>query len=184
MKDTMSRKKFFNGAVVLLVAAVMVLPAMAVMANTNGENEIIISHEISFSAEDVSLSTVRAKDRNVYDVIEMADEAKLGIQGSPDLPCVTKQFVIPTHTNIKDVGVEIINVEELPGTYNILPAQEPIKTSIDEPENQFVYQDKRIYKSAKVFPGNIAEIVEEGFFGNDHIVNDISITFIQSTEIL
>lgn len=176
MKKTKYGTRILRTFALLFAAVLMAVPAAFATTGAGGEYPADVSGEIRFEPSDLTFSHVTCEDGITYDVIRMGNEGNLELPGLPDLPYVTKRFVVPTKTNIKDVRVEVLEMIELPGTYRIMPAQEPVKTR-EEPIPPFVPPDPAVYLSTDVFPRKIAGTWDEGFFKMDHIATVVICPF-------
>ena len=130
---------------ILCLMIVVVLPLLAgTMTKT-----------ATFTQGDLVFSEV-----NGYDVVELRDYPVLINPGEPRLPRVVHGLIIPAGAT--PVGVELIAVNwiDLPGTYNIVPAQPDIPLPV--PGQTFTPKEyaasPEIYGSSEPYPKNIIEI--------------------------
>ncbi|MEA1874813.1 MAG: hypothetical protein U9N51_10370 [Bacteroidota bacterium] len=71
---------------------------------------------IEFSQRDLNFSTLDG-----YDVVSLNNASYTEIVGAPQLPVVTKRFVIPANENFVDLIITGSNSIQLNGNYNIYP---------------------------------------------------------------
>jgi len=129
-------KKFYASVILLLLVSVPLFAGS-------------ITRTVTFSENDITFSKV-----NGYDVVELKGYPALINPGSPRIPRVVEPVLIPPGT--KPVSVEILrqDVKNLPGFYNIIPAQADIPLPM--PGKTFIPQeiapDERVYKSDELYP--------------------------------
>ncbi len=100
-----------------------------------------------------------------FDVITIPGADLTAIPGHPQLPVITKHFLIPLDASV--TNIEIIRTEEevLPGSFNIFPVQKPsivnsAVTSFD-PE-PWVAQNPEVYESNDPYPTRSIELGSQG----------------------
>jgi len=115
-----------------------------------------MTQTFTFSPEEVKFTKA-----NGYDVADLRGYVSTSAPGEPIIPQAIFTFVVPsgaTVTNVEVVGSEKV---ELPGTYNLHPAQAPRPLSArSEPE--FVEPNDAVYGSGNAYPG---KLVEFGYTG-------------------
>ena len=107
-----------------------------------------ITKTITFDEGDLTFSKIKE-----YDVVELKGYPALINPGAPRLPRVVLPLVIPACT--RPIKVEIItqNVVDIPGTYNIAPAQQDVPlpmpgktfTPVEVPANPDIYSSNNLY---------------------------------------
>jgi len=112
-----------------------------------------------------------------YDVIKLKGADLTAEPGSPQLPVITKHYLIPQDAVV--TGVEIISKieEELTGKFDIYPVQKPaiLKAPLlDFKPAPWVSQNPLIYSSKKPYP---LEYIEVGAYGNLSGYRIVSINF-------
>ncbi len=132
-----------------LIIAVLVLP-VAVLAGT-------IVQTFTFAPSEVSFARV-----NGFDVPDLRGYISTSAPGEPIIPEALFTFVVPAHATVTDVRVVAAEQVELPGTYNIHPAQVPRPLSVKE-QPAFVQPDAGLYGSSQAYPGRL---VRFGYTGN------------------
>ena len=158
----------FKKTVVFITIIGMILSTVVVFAQTN--NSSFLSLTIRANINDIQLTQQIGQDGNLYDIIELSSGDCIEKLGQPSLPSLIKQFVIPYNVKVKDIDIIIKEKQKLPGEYNIFPEQEELKTDLKLTDPIFIQGDKKIYNSNQIFPMKSVDIVNEGFFGNDHII--------------
>ena len=104
---------------------------------------------------------VKFTKANGYDVPDLRGYVSTSAPGEPIIPQAVVTFVVPSNatvTNVEVVGSEKV---DLPGTYNLHPAQTPRPLSI-KPEPAFVPPNDAVYGSSAAYPG---KLVEFGYTG-------------------
>ena len=110
-----------------------------------------MTQTFTFSPEEVKFTKA-----NGYDVPDLRGCVSTSAPGEPIIPQAIITFVVPanaTVTNVEVVGSEKV---ELPGVYNIHPAQAPRPLSV-KPEPEFVGPNDAVYGSSATYPGRLVE---------------------------
>ena len=105
-----------------------------------------ITHTFHFSKQDINFSTY-----NGYDVLTIRDGVANTEVGSPSIPYIVANFVIPSSAEVIDVQVISKKTEDIPGVYDICPVQTPRPISTKE-YIPFVEPDPSIYSSSTPYP--------------------------------
>ncbi|MFH2037065.1 MAG: C25 family cysteine peptidase, partial [Candidatus Zixiibacteriota bacterium] len=87
-----------------------------------------------------------------YDIIRMKGHSYLNIPGAPMLPSKSVKIAVPDGFKIETVEIANIQYEEISGSYNIFPAQNPIEIGADMSDYEFIKPDENIYKSSSPYP--------------------------------
>ncbi|MCD6594768.1 hypothetical protein J7L68_03745, partial [bacterium] len=115
-----------------------------------------ITYRVNFKTDELKYSKI-----DNYDIVYLKNSTIFSKIGAPSLPKIAIKLLIPpgaTATNVEIVSFEKI---ELPGKYNIYPAQPPQKIS-QQVQCDFVPQDKEIYSSNKPYPNNLSGSLHNG----------------------
>ena len=109
-----------------------------------------------------------------YDVIKIKGADLTSTPGNPQLPIITKHFLIPQGATV--TGVEIINQleESIEGQFDIYPVQKPsiLKTPVfDFEPAPWVDKNPQIYNSKNPFPLECIEIAAQGNLSGYRIVS-------------
>jgi hypothetical protein len=112
-----------------------------------------------------------------FDIIQIKGADLTSTPGNPQLPVVTKHYIIPENAVV--TGVDIISKfeETLEGTFDIYPVQKPSILNIpniDFKPAPWVEQNPKIYNSSKPFPEKCIEI---GSYGNLNGYRLVSVNF-------
>lgn len=121
----------------------------------------------SFSPQDMMFDKVEE-----YDRVGMRDARFSAEPGTPMLPITFVQIAIPTDLEVDRVKVISSKRRELPGTYNIYPAQPfyPLSSVRAEAEGiEFVAPDPSVYALSTEYPGKLAKVTNNGFLGGQQI---------------
>ncbi len=104
-----------------------------------------------------------------FDSIWIEGEATLPVEpGNPSLPAYSVSLALPQGTVIEDVSVTYAEPTELPGTYNIAPAQKPQPIGT-EPE--YTARNEAVYSSSTPFPGELVYSHNSGNRSGYHVGN-------------
>ncbi|MCP4632345.1 MAG: T9SS type A sorting domain-containing protein [candidate division Zixibacteria bacterium] len=155
----MNRFKHLASIAIVLAAVLSLWPLSENVAQCS-----VIEHNIKFDnyniRYDYSGNCVK---------IDYKDFDKISNAGEPALPYSIVKLLIPQGEDIDSVVLSG-DYKVIPGYYNIEHAQHPIKTSALEPPPPLVSANNEIYNSVERYPAEDFEIVDEGYFGNNHIV--------------
>jgi hypothetical protein len=125
------------------------------------------TYHLSFDHQDLIFDKVKS-----YDRVKLVDGRLSGEPGTPLLPVRFIQIAIPSDLEVESVEVISSEYTELPGNYQIYPAQPfyPLSSFPGKEEDvEFVEPDASIYESMSEYPGKLAEVTNNGFLGGQHI---------------
>ena len=116
-----------------------------------------ISGQVNLRSEDLSFSKQAG-----YDVIRIdgADDFTDRI-GAPELPVITKTYVVPLDVKVTGVHAEITKTEELKRNVLPYPVQVPVPINDNNRDTDEFALDSSIYAGTAVYPGEYAEIVAD-----------------------
>ena len=89
-----------------------------------------------------------------YHRVNIEDLHRFGKPGFPVLPYRTAKLLIPFGDRVTDIEISSAKKTELPGSYMIEPAQQPVPLSFEGPIEPTL-PDKEIYESGGPFPEKI-----------------------------
>ncbi len=99
-----------------------------------------------------------------YDVVSLDGGGVLPLEpGEPALPAVVATVALPKGTKIESVDVSYGEPVTLPGTYRVMPVQEP--TPFSSAKSNATPADAEVYASAEAFPGKLAYSFGSGNMG-------------------
>ncbi len=104
-----------------------------------------------------------------YDMITFPGADLTAIPGNPQLPIITKHYLIPSNAVVTDLEIISQRSERIEGTFDIFPVQKP--SILNTPFHDFepapwVNSNPAIYSSLKPYPEQCIEIGATGnFFG-------------------
>lgn len=123
-----------------------------------------ISGEIKPNVSDVSVSKNAG-----YDLIKLSGANHVTNQvGMPELPVISKTFVIPTDAQITNIEIKENRKTELQGTVRPYPVQPPVTTG--GTNQNFIEPFDTIYNGASTYPAKRAEIVADYINMGYHLV--------------
>ncbi len=116
-----------------------------------------VQHMVEFSRGDLSFDKLMK-----FDIVRLGDGDYLADIGKPMLPSKEIKIALPSGMAVR--GVQVLNAiqEEIPGEYNILPAQPPRRTGFSGQDTDFVEPDPETYSSAQPYPSNLVKFVRQG----------------------
>jgi hypothetical protein len=99
-----------------------------------------------------------------YDVVSLEGGGVLPVEtGEPALPAVVASVALPKGTKIESVDVSYGEPIVLPGSYRVMPLQEP--TPFSSAKGRVTPPDAEVYASGEAFPGKLAYAFESGNMG-------------------
>ncbi len=135
-----------------LLLTVILIAVMAVFTGSALADQV--SYTIDFSKSDLSFS--KTAD---YDVVKLADGDYLSETGKPFLPSKTIRIALPSGFAVQSLEYESISETQLSGSFNILPAQPPLRIGQSLEDVEFIQPDQMIYSSSTLYPSVLAELV-------------------------
>ena len=133
------------------VAALLFLAAcVGFMAGTVfSEGAYQVSHTASFPQNEFSFDRFSG-----YDRVTVSRGSYLAELGRPMLPCREIKIALPSGMMAQSVRVVEATTEQIPGEFNILPSQPPIK--IGALDGDLIEPDTDVYDSDKPYPAQMA----------------------------
>ncbi len=104
---------------------------------------------------------------NGFDRIKTPKFSLYGEPGTPELPAVYLNYIIPPNAKAESLIVSQFQFVQIPGEYYIYPAQPPRVIGETVP---WVPPDTLIYNSDHLFPGEFIKIVGDGIMDGARIV--------------
>jgi hypothetical protein len=115
-----------------------------------------ITQTFTFSPDEVKFTKT-----DVYDLVDLRGYVSTSAPGEPIIPQAICTFVVPSNATVTNVEVVGSEKTELPGTYNLYPAQTPRPLSTKS-EPGFVGPNLAVYNSNSQYPG---KLVDFGYTG-------------------
>jgi len=140
----------------ILVAIVIVCFLVPSFLTVTAQNDFI-KYELSFRI-DFSEDEIIYKKAGEYDIISIEDCGFTNEPGKPMIP--SKNIMIALPDDMKAIKANIIDfkIDELPGKYNIYPAQKP--QHINE-EIEFIQPSQSIYSSSEAYPSEYIQLSDQ-----------------------
>ena len=117
-------------------------------------------HEVRY-IEEFSENDLMFGKFDGYDKISMKVAGYLSKLAEPVLPVETVILAIPPGTRAVRVDARSLNSIEIPGRFDILPGQPPLRTS-ESSYRLTVEPDYEVYSSTLPYPGNLGSLEHEG----------------------
>ena len=111
---------------------------------------------IPFDAGQVQLST-----EGVYTGVAVPGMPSISIEGLPCLPLVPVRVAIPTGCRATSMEVVDVSWTDLPGFYDVMPANEPVPISVEMDYVQAL-PDEHVYSRDAWFPGSPVTLRDSG----------------------
>jgi hypothetical protein len=120
------------------------------------EDAYRVQYVAEFSQDQLSFDKLKG-----YDFAGLKDGDWLTELGKPMLPLKELKIALPSGMAVKSVRVVDTKNEEIPGKYEILPAQPPIKIGLSDNDVDFVEPDKQTYSSSQPYPSKLVEFIHQ-----------------------
>ncbi len=117
-----------------------------------------------------NLSELSFSKKNNYDVISFAGRDYTDKVSNPQLPVKTASFVIPVDQKVSSITITGKTVQQLSGTYNVLPVQKQIPLNMVVDAQPFDQPNPAVYNSTNPYPGLSYKIVNDGYPMGYHVV--------------
>ncbi|MEO0082203.1 MAG: C25 family cysteine peptidase [candidate division WOR-3 bacterium] len=105
-----------------------------------------------------------------FDVVELDDGLVIPAPGRPCLPDISVTLVLPAGATVTGVTSVPVATELIPGSYRVLPCQEPWPISQSGPP-AFVEPDHQVYASTAAFPSDPTAAWHTGSASGFRLVN-------------
>ena len=154
-----------NKIMPILVIGIFILSGFGAVALHNTHEDIQVKKTDSFP-----LSVPVISKHMEYSSVELTGATSYIMEpGKPVLPKVTKVYVLPFASTIKDVSVEFSEIQTQILSHEIRPASEPI---IDgEYTIGTIEKSKEIYTSSELYPEtSFTYTTSTGLLGEEHVV--------------
>ncbi|NIM96771.1 MAG: hypothetical protein GTO24_01410 [candidate division Zixibacteria bacterium] len=115
-----------------------------------------VRYTAEFSQQELSFAKFMG-----YDMVRFKDGGHLAELGKPMLP--SRQIRIALPSGMQATGVQIVNTsrQEIPGEFNICPAQPPREIGLSDEKSEFVQPEARTYSSTQPYPSSVAEFLHQ-----------------------
>ena len=124
--------------------------------DTGGKSPFSVRYTAQFSKEDFSFSRL-----NEYDMVSLKDGDWLSELGKPMLPSQEIRIALPSGMAVTNVRVVSSSEEQIPGEYNIYPAQLPLPTAPSPAKNDFIPPDAQTYSSPQPYPSELVKFINQ-----------------------
>lgn len=154
-----------NKILPIFVVGVLIISGLGAVALHNAHEEIVIKKTDSFM-----LSTPTVSEYKEYVSVELAEATSLIMEpGEPVLPKITKVYVLPFTSTVKDVSVKFSEIKEQVLSKEIRPASEPIVDGEDAVKTEV--KSSEVYSSYEVYPkSSYTYRTSTGLDGKEHVV--------------
>ncbi len=115
---------------------------------------LVVRYTAEFSLDDFSFNQVRG-----YDVARVENGECLAEPGKPMLPSAQIRVALPAGMIVSSVQILNIRQENVPGEFDIFPAQPAREIGASDSDPELVEPDDQIYGSDQPYPLNAAEFV-------------------------
>ena len=155
-------KKYFGKILAAALVMCFLLPSfIAVTAQT--ESELYeISIKVTFTEDQFLFDSL-----GDYDTISLVDGGYLAEPGKPMLPMKNIMIALPEEMEATMIRVTDIKMKQLPGSYNIFPAQYPFHPG---EEFDLISPDQSIYSSPVSYPSSFVKLTDQTDLAGQGIV--------------
>lgn len=129
--------------------AVLLLPLLVLAGS--------MTRTFTFSPYDVTTNQV-----NGYDLVGLGNQIYTSEPGNPCLPELGYQLLVPPTAEITGVEVISYQVKDVPGSFNIFPAQPALPLSQLHAGTPFTAPNAAVYSSSAPYPGKLVSFVPTG----------------------
>jgi len=136
----------------LMLSGVVQAQAVA----SDGKGAFSVRYTAQFSRDDFSFSQMKG-----YDLVGLKDGDWLAELGKPMLPSKEIKIALLAGMTVKSVLVVNCIEEQIPGEYNIYPAQLPLPTDASQANMDFIPPDQQIYSSSQPYPAEVVRFVNQ-----------------------
>jgi hypothetical protein len=136
----------------LIMVLLVVLFIMSFAKPLLSEEGYKVQYVALFSQNDLLFDKLKG-----YDMVRLKDVGFLSELGKPMLPSKEVNIALPSGMTVKSISVIDATKEEIPGEYNILPSQPPLRIGVSDKDVDFVEPDKQIYTSSQPYPSKLVE---------------------------
>lgn len=120
-----------------------------------------VTYNLQFNSSDLMFET-----KDGYDIVKVKGTSFMGDVGKPMLPVKYIHLIIPQETEADSVNIEIHSGYQIPGSYNIYPAQPPVAIGED---TTFIPPDSSIYNKDNPYPSRKVRIISTENLGGSKI---------------
>jgi hypothetical protein len=117
----------------------------------------VLEKEITFAPEKLEFHKLRG-----YDAVAFPNFGQTSEAGNPRLPRVPLHLLLPPGATVTSIEVASRKSEQLPGAYNLFPAQLPIPISHMEANHSFAQPNPAVYSSNRPYPEKIIKCTGTG----------------------
>jgi hypothetical protein len=136
----------------LLIAVCFMFFARPVVSDEGYE----VRYRAEFSADELSFDKLKG-----YDMVTLKNAEFLAELAKPMLPSKEIKIALPSGMAVTSVHIVNTEKEEIPGEFNIFPAQPPIRIGLSDKDVDFIEPDDQIYTSSQPYPSNLVEFVHQ-----------------------
>ena len=152
-----------NAALALIATVALVLPLAASAQQLAGQAQeatagqtFELRYTATFAADDLVFGQVLG-----YDRVTLPDGGILDKPGWPMLPTQYVRIAVPEGMAVTGVRVLGLQTVELPGQYDIFPAQPPLHVSQQAKPEDFVKPNAAAYAAEQLYPVQVAEFTDQ-----------------------
>jgi len=129
------------------------VPSILAVSALKKSEKFEVSFKINFNEDQFIFDVLED-----YDTISLIDGAYLTEPGKPMLPIKNIMIALPEEMDALIIHVTNFEMIQIPGTYNIIPAQYPQHTDADI---DYIIKDQSIYSTSESYPSNLVKLNEQ-----------------------
>ncbi|MFQ5870150.1 MAG: C25 family cysteine peptidase, partial [Candidatus Zixiibacteriota bacterium] len=124
-----------------------------------------VDYTLNIPAEHFSLER-----QGEFTKLSLKGGMELNCPGSPSVPQLLIKLILPSGERIESIETNILSSKRLSLGSPLFPCQHPEEISDRATVHPFVGPNMKVYSSSGPYPAKLVELVEEGYWGSNHLV--------------
>lgn len=124
-----------------------------------------VDYTLNIPAEHFSLER-----QGEFTKLSLKGGMELNRPGSPSVPQLLIKLILPSGERIESIETNILSSKRLSLGSPLFPCQHPQEISDRATVHPFVGPNMKVYSSSDPYPTKLVEVVEEGYWGSNHLV--------------
>jgi len=124
-----------------------------------------VDYTLNIPAEHFSLER-----QGEFTKLSLREGMELNCPGSPSVPQLLVKLILPWGERIESIQTQVLSSKRFSLDSPLFPCQHPEEISDRATLHPFVGPNMKVYSSSDPYPTNLVEVVEEGYWGSNHLV--------------
>jgi hypothetical protein len=124
-----------------------------------------VDYTLNISAEQFSVER-----QGEFTRLSLKGGMELNCPGSPSVPQLLVKLILPAGERIESIETQVLSSNRVSLESPLFPCQHPEEISDRATAHPFVGPNMEVYSSSDPYPTKLAEVVEEGYWGRNHLV--------------